>query len=75
MNKHALRARPGLKKSESDSHEPNRLPPIFLATCWYCGEPLNSMRRYCDKGCAEAFEEDDTAVFRLMHSKQYAMHG
>jgi hypothetical protein len=64
-----------MEKSESDTHEQNRRAPIFSATCWYCGEPLNSMRRYCDKGCAEAFEEDDAAMVRHMHTEQHAMHG
>lgn len=37
---------------------------LSRCTCWYCNEPMNSVRRFCDKSCAEAFEEDDTAFER-----------
>lgn len=26
--------------------------------CWYCDKPLDSVRRFCGKGCSAAFEED-----------------
>ncbi|WP_147384088.1 hypothetical protein [Noviherbaspirillum sedimenti] len=34
------------------------------STCWYCDHQLGDGRRFCDKGCAEAFEEDELAVER-----------
>jgi predicted amidophosphoribosyltransferase len=32
------------------------LPP--KGACWYCDKPLDNVRRFCDKECAEAFDED-----------------
>lgn len=34
--------------------------------CWYCNQQLNDMRRFCNKVCAEAFEEDEMAMERRM---------
>jgi hypothetical protein len=34
------------------------------STCWYCDHPLVDGRRFCDKACAEAFEDDELAVER-----------
>jgi len=30
-------------------------------SCWYCEKPLDSVRRFCGKECADAFDEE--AVF------------
>lgn len=27
-------------------------------SCWYCDKPLDSVRRFCGKECADAFEEE-----------------
>ncbi|WP_229518565.1 hypothetical protein [Massilia sp. PAMC28688] len=27
-------------------------------SCWYCEKPLDSVRRFCGKECADAFEEE-----------------
>jgi hypothetical protein len=35
------------------------LPP--KGACWYCDKPLDSVRRFCGKECADAFDEE--AVF------------
>lgn len=33
------------------------LPP--KGACWYCDKPLDSVRRFCGKECADAFDEED----------------
>lgn len=32
------------------------LPP--KGSCWYCEKPLDSVRRFCGKECAESFDEE-----------------
>ncbi|MBJ7312171.1 hypothetical protein ACFOLJ_11110 [Rugamonas sp. CCM 8940] len=32
------------------------LPP--KGSCWYCERPLDSVRRFCGKECADAFDEE-----------------
>jgi len=32
------------------------LPP--KGACWYCDKPLDSVRRFCGKPCADAFDEE-----------------
>ena len=32
------------------------LPP--KGACWYCDRPLDNVRRFCDKECADAFDEE-----------------
>ncbi|MDC8758146.1 hypothetical protein [Janthinobacterium fluminis] len=32
------------------------LPP--KGACWYCEKPLDSVRRFCGKVCADAFDEE-----------------
>lgn len=32
------------------------LPP--KGACWYCDKPLDSVRRFCGKDCAGAFDEE-----------------
>ena len=34
----------------------NSLPP--KGSCWYCEKPLDSVRRFCGKECADAFDEE-----------------
>lgn len=48
--------------------ERNGQPWMMAAkcSCWYCNQPLNEMRRFCDKSCAEAFDEDEAAMQRRM---------
>lgn len=33
------------------------LPP--KGSCWYCEKPLDRVRRFCGKACADAFDEED----------------
>jgi hypothetical protein len=32
------------------------LPP--KGSCWYCDKPLDSVKRFCGKACADAFDEE-----------------
>ncbi|NHZ92929.1 hypothetical protein F2P45_28550 [Massilia sp. CCM 8733] len=32
------------------------LPP--KGSCWYCEKPLDSVKRFCGKPCADAFDEE-----------------
>lgn len=32
------------------------LPP--KGACWYCEKPLDSVRRFCGKVCADGFDEE-----------------
>lgn len=27
-------------------------------SCWYCDKPLDSVRKFCGKECADAFDEE-----------------
>lgn len=37
-------------------HSRQALPP--KGACWYCDKPLDNVRRFCDKSCADAFDEE-----------------
>jgi hypothetical protein len=67
-----LRTKQSMDKNYKDMLEKATLAPKswIKNTCWYCNEPLDNTRRYCDKGCAEAFEEDDSAMARCMSEKR-----
>lgn len=32
------------------------LPP--KGSCWYCEKPLDNVKRFCDKECADSFDEE-----------------
>lgn len=32
------------------------LPP--KGSCWYCEKPLDSVKRFCGKACADSFDEE-----------------
>jgi hypothetical protein len=34
----------------------NSLQP--KGACWYCDKPLDNVRRFCGKECADAFDEE-----------------
>lgn len=36
--------------------------------CWYCNKRLDEIRRFCNRGCAEAFDEDELAMERCLSS-------
>jgi len=37
---------------------PSRLSLPAKGSCWYCEKPLDSVKRFCGKGCADAFDEE-----------------
>ena len=53
---------------DKDGPEPSASAPMSAArarqslppkgSCWYCEKPLDSVRRFCGKECADAFDEE-----------------
>lgn len=41
---------------------------VAKGACWYCNARLDDVKRFCNKGCAEAFEEDELAMERRMRA-------
>ena len=41
---------------ESAPRTRQKLPP--KGSCWYCEKPLDNVKRFCDKECANAFDEE-----------------
>ena len=37
---------------------PSRLSLPAKGSCWYCEKPLDSVRRFCGKPCADSFDEE-----------------
>ena len=37
---------------------PSRLSLPPKGSCWYCEKPLDSVKRFCGKSCADAFDEE-----------------
>jgi hypothetical protein len=37
---------------------PSRASLPAKGSCWYCEKPLDSVRRFCGKGCADSFDEE-----------------
>ena len=37
---------------------PTRLSLPAKGSCWYCEKPLDSVRRFCGKSCADSFDEE-----------------
>jgi hypothetical protein len=38
--------------------KPSRLSLPAKGSCWYCEKPLDSVRRFCGKACADSFDEE-----------------
>jgi hypothetical protein len=57
---HSLPAKPPVIEAalEPPPARPARasLPP--KGSCWYCEKPLDSVKRFCGKDCADAFDEE-----------------
>ena len=51
-----LAAEPGLAAVATAM--PARLSLPAKGSCWYCEKPLDSVRRFCGKSCADAFDEE-----------------
>ena len=41
---------------------------VAKGSCWYCNAHLNDVKRFCNKSCAEAFEEDELAMERRLQA-------
>ncbi|WP_332879027.1 hypothetical protein [Massilia sp. S19_KUP03_FR1] len=52
-------ADPALAVSVAPARARHNLPP--KGSCWYCEKPLDNVRRFCGKECADGF--DDEAAF------------
>ena len=37
---------------------PSRLSLPPKGACWYCDKPLDSVKRFCGRGCSAAFDEE-----------------
>ncbi|HEX9171518.1 MAG TPA: hypothetical protein VF861_02565 [Telluria sp.] len=44
--------------SVASSPLPARLSLPPKGACWYCDKPVDSVRRFCGKDCADAFDEE-----------------
>jgi hypothetical protein len=49
----------GVAASVPPARPRHSLPP--KGSCWYCEKPLDNVRRFCGKECADGF--DDEAAF------------
>lgn len=47
---------PGAPVIAKPSYPRASLPP--KGACWYCDKPLDAVRRFCCKGCSEAYAEE-----------------
>ncbi|WP_312519605.1 hypothetical protein [Massilia sp.] len=55
----ALPVEPPLAKvAASASGMPTRASLPAKGSCWYCEKPLDSVRRFCGKPCADSFDEE-----------------
>ncbi|MYM99197.1 hypothetical protein GTP81_31300 [Rugamonas sp. FT107W] len=49
-------AAPPVTAAAAAARTRHSLPP--KGACWYCDKPLDNVRRFCDKECADAFDEE-----------------
>jgi hypothetical protein len=49
---------PIVASSMSAAPVPARLSLPPKGSCWYCEKPLDSVRRFCGKSCADSFDEE-----------------
>nr|WP_315400897.1 hypothetical protein [uncultured Duganella sp.] len=49
-------APPAMPAAASAPRTRQMLPP--KGSCWYCEKPLDNVKRFCDKECADAFDEE-----------------
>ena len=48
----------GLPAEASTGSMPTRASLPAKGSCWYCEKPLDSVRRFCGKSCADSFDEE-----------------
>ncbi|WP_317202100.1 hypothetical protein [Janthinobacterium sp.] len=60
-----METKPENISAEDGAAAPSPSPPAPLrqalpakGSCWYCEKPLDSVRRFCGKPCAAAFDEE-----------------
>lgn len=46
------------REASSAASPPARQALPAKGACWYCEKPLDSVKRFCGKGCADAFDEE-----------------
>jgi len=51
----------GMVAAAAPARPRQSLPP--KGSCWYCEKPLDNVRRFCGKECADGF--DDEAAFAV----------
>lgn len=49
---------PPVSVAAAVSASPTRANLPAKGSCWYCEKPLDSVRRFCGKPCADAFDEE-----------------
>lgn len=49
-------APPAIPAPVSAARTRQMLPP--KGSCWYCEKPLDNVKRFCDKECADSFDEE-----------------
>lgn len=62
----ADKAAPLIDGTVRDGIEQARRAPMLQpkGTCWFCDEPVDAVRRFCDKECCESFEMEEEAIRR-----------
>ena len=49
---------PPVSVAAAVSAAPTRANLPAKGSCWYCEKPLDSVRRFCGKPCADSFDEE-----------------
>ena len=55
---HEKDAAPATSSSELVPQARTRHSLPAKGSCWYCDKPLDSVRKFCGKECADAFDEE-----------------
>jgi len=53
-----LPVEPRAAGAASASGTPTRASLPAKGACWYCDKPLDSVKRFCGKPCANSFDEE-----------------
>jgi hypothetical protein len=58
----------GTVDESSETAEPDNAPPVQAVNtmalkpkgaCWYCNAPLDNIRRFCNKTCADDYRSEE----------------